>query len=313
MQWTVWLFDPIVIVFCYLRLYDIQNHIQIGKMTFDKIRQEALTNTTPLLAAARTTQITGKAQAALEQYVSLVSDSLADFGQLSLLVEHIVTSTKMIAYLSTQRSPQTESKIENIKELINAAKYYDKYDSIQDALNEFLSHAVLDQTHESEHAAQQVQLMTLHAAKGLEFPVVFLVGLEDDLFPHKMTHADDMQIEEERRLCYVGMTRAEKTLFLSYAETRRLYGQEMYQRPSRFIRELPSDLIDNLRVTKTTRITQQKTTFEFKLGQNVKHEKFGEGVVLNYEEGGDNSRIQVRFISEGTKWLLCAYANLSIA
>ena len=127
-----------------------------------------------------------------------------------------------------------------------------------------------------------------------------------------MTHNDEMQIEEERRLCYVGMTRAEKHLYLSYAETRRLYGQEMYQRPSRFLRELPNELIDNLRVAKTTLKPQTKTTYQFKLGQNVAHEKFGEGVVLNYEEDGDNSRIQVSFHNHGVKWLLCAYAKLSV-
>ena len=284
----------------------------IGKVSFDKIRSLALSQQTSFLEACETAEIGGRAHHALVDYVSLINNSLGNFAQLSLLVEHIVSSTKMIAYLSTQKSPQTESKIENIKELINAAKFYDKYDNIQDALNEFLSHAVLDQAHENEQAEDQVQLMTLHAAKGLEFPTVFLVGLEDDLFPHKMTHNDEMQIEEERRLCYVGMTRAEKHLYLSYAETRRLYGQEMYQRPSRFLRELPSELLDNLRVAKTTLKPQAKTTYQFKLGQNVAHEKFGEGVVLNYEEDGDNSRIQVSFHNHGVKWLLCAYAKLSV-
>ncbi|MEC7030590.1 MAG: UvrD-helicase domain-containing protein [Pseudomonadota bacterium] len=283
----------------------------IGKVTFDKIRSLSLSNQTPLFLAAQNCEIGGRASIAMQQYISLIQNSLGEFAQLSLLVEHIVTETKMIAYLSTQKSPQTESKIENIKELINAAKYYDKYDNIQDAINEFLSHAVLDQAHEQEHASDQIQLMTLHAAKGLEFPAVFLVGLEDDLFPHKMTHADDMQIEEERRLCYVGMTRAEQKLYLSYAETRRLYGQEMYQRPSRFIRELPNEQIDNLRIAKTQHKTQSKTSYTFKLGQFVNHSKFGEGVVLNYEEDGENSRIQVRFSDSGTKWLLCAYANLT--
>jgi DNA helicase-2/ATP-dependent DNA helicase PcrA len=283
----------------------------IGKVTFDKIRSYSLAQQKPLFTAVQDCEISGRAAVALQQYTKLIQNSLGEFAQLSLLIEHIVTETKMIAYLSTQKNPQAESKVENIKELINAAKHYDKYDNIQEAINEFLSHAVLDQAHEQEHAADQVQLMTLHAAKGLEFPAVFLVGLEDDLFPHKMTHADDMQIEEERRLCYVGMTRAEKNLFLSYAETRRIYGQEMYQRPSRFIRELPTEQIDNLRVAKTQHLKQNKTTYSYKLGQFVQHSKFGEGVVLNYEEDGDNSRIQVRFTDSGTKWLLCAYANLT--
>jgi DNA helicase-2/ATP-dependent DNA helicase PcrA len=284
----------------------------IGKISLDKIKQYSLSHQLPLLSAALQCEITGKAAIALKEYQALIQESIHEFGQLSLLIEHVIQKTEMIAYLSSQKSPQTESKIENLKELISAAKYYDQYDNIQDALNEFLSNTVLDQNHEEAGSEQQVQLMTLHSAKGLEFPVVFLVGVEDDLFPHKMTHADDNQIEEERRLCYVGMTRAKEKLYMSYAETRRLYGQEMYQRPSRFIRELPTEQIENLRIKKSFTPHKVKTTYSFQLGQAVNHEKFGDGVVLNYEEDGDNSRIQVRFTQHGVKWLLCAYAKLTV-
>lgn len=284
----------------------------IGKMSLDKIKQYALTHKTPFFISAQECGLAGKASIAIMHYSKLIQESLHEFAQLSLLVEYIIKETKIIAHLSSQKSHQTESKIENLKELITAAKYYDKYDSIQDALNEFLSNTVLDQTHEDTQASSQIQLMTLHSAKGLEFPAVFLVGVEDDLFPHKMTHADDNQVEEERRLCYVGMTRAKEKLYISYAETRRLYGQEMYQRPSRFIREIPTEQVENLRVKKSFKPTKIKTTFSFQLGQAVNHEKFGDGIVLNYEEDGDNSRIQVRFTEHGVKWLLCAYAKLSV-
>lgn len=282
----------------------------IGKVSLDKIKQHALLHQTPLFFACQKCEWGTKIKTVLDQYVSLIQ-SASECKQLSELIEHIIKKTNIIPYLRSQKHPQVDSKVENIEELINAAKFYDHYDDVQTALNEFLSHTVLDQNHTEVDNAKQVQLMTLHAAKGLEFSVVFLVGLEDDLFPHKMTHADESQIEEERRLCYVGITRAMHKLYISYAETRKHYGQEMYQRPSRFIRELPHHLIENLRANKGFTKSVQKTSYQFKLGQTVSHEKFGAGIVLNYEEDGENSRIQIRFQNTGVKWLLCAYAKLN--
>ncbi|MCP8352049.1 UvrD-helicase domain-containing protein [Candidatus Synchoanobacter obligatus] len=284
----------------------------IGRVTLDKIKHQAQLSAASFLDASQQCNISGKAAPALQLFYQLITDSIHQFGQLSLLIEHVIKETKMIAYLQAQKNHQTDAKVENLKELVSAAKHYDQYDSIQEALNEFLSHAVLDQNPKNEHAASQVQLMTLHSAKGLEFPNVFLTGLEDDLFPHKMTHADHKQIEEERRLCYVGITRAKQELYISYAETRRLYGQEMYQRPSRFIRELPQEELEYLRGNNAyTPKPKVKASYTFQLGQTVSHAKFGEGVVLNYEEDGDNSRVQVRFLNHGVKWLLCAYAKLN--
>lgn len=282
----------------------------IGKVSIEKIKQYALLHQTPLFLASQKCEWNGKVQKALSEYVELIQ-SANEYSKLSELVENIIKKTNIITYLQSQKTPQVESKVENVEELINATKFYDHYDNLQTALNEFLSHTVLDQNHNEGDNSKQVQLMTLHSAKGLEFPIVFLVGLEDDLFPHKMTHADESQIEEERRLCYVGITRAMKKLYISYAETRKHYGQETYQRPSRFIRELPHELIENLRSNQGFQKVVQKTTYQFKLGQSVFHEKFGPGIVLNYEEDRENSRIQIRFQDAGVKWLLCAYAKLT--
>lgn len=281
----------------------------IGKVSLDKIKQFAITHQTPLFFACQQCDLSTRIQQNLAPYIQLIQNSQHQFNKLSDLVTHVIETSGIIPYLKTQKNTQHESKVENIEELINAAKFYDKYDSVQTALNEFLSHAILDQNHNEALTDQQVQLMTLHSAKGLEFPIVFLVGVEDDLFPHKMTHTDPDQVEEERRLCYVGITRAMQKLYICYAETRKHYGQEIYQRPSRFIRELPQEVTDSVRTNSAFQSTTQ-STYEYKLGQIVTHDKFGEGIVLNYEEDGENSRIQIRFHNSGVKWLLCAYATL---
>ena len=196
----------------------------------------------------------------------------------------------------------------------------------------FLDQASLDsgdtQADESDDA---VQLMTLHSAKGLEFPLVFLSGMEEGLFPHKMSMDNITGLEEERRLCYVGITRAKEKLFLSYAESRRLHGDVSLSRPSRFIKEIPPTLIEEIRIK--TSVKQRRGPInsqyynqgnsrtnahaeipqtELSLGQRVLHGKFGEGVVLNYEGQGSNARVQVNFDSTGSKWLVLSYANLRV-
>ena len=158
--------------------------------------------------------------------------------------------------------------------------------------------------------------MTLHAAKGLEFPLVLLVGMEEGLFPHKMSSFDADQIEEERRLCYVGMTRAMRRLVLTVSEVRRLHGQENYQRPSRFLGEIPGELIETVRLSSrpSTMVTptspaKSSEASPYHLGLRVRHHKFGEGVVLNYDSTG-SGRVQVRFYEVGVKWLACEFAVL---
>jgi len=160
--------------------------------------------------------------------------------------------------------------------------------------------------------------MTLHTAKGLEFPVVFLAGMEDGLFPHQRSLTDLDGLEEERRLCYVGMTRAMRQLYLSYAEQRRLHGIDSYGQPSRFIRELPDEVIEEVRprasISRPVSVgrfrAEEPAPAGMRLGARVRHGKFGEGVILNVEGNGAHARVQVSFEQQGTKWLMLQYANL---
>ena len=193
-------------------------------------------------------------------------------------------------------------------------------------LTAFVAHAALEagesQADEFEVA---VQLMTLHSAKGLEFPLVCMVGVEEGMFPSQQSSEESGRLQEERRLCYVGMTRAMQKLYMTHAESRRLYGQEMHHRPSRFLKELPSECLEEVRlrtqvswaqpVASSNRFNNEfaQESFDstgFRLGQRVLHSKFGEGTVLNYEGIGPQSRIQVNFDELGSKWLVVAYARL---
>ena len=164
--------------------------------------------------------------------------------------------------------------------------------------------------------------MAIHTAKGLEFPQVFLTGVEEGMFPGMQSADEAGRLEEERRLCYVGMTRAMQKLFITYAESRRLYGQEKYHTPSRFIREMPSECLEEVRLRSTVsrpvsnrfQPASSHENFEeaaFKLGERVGHRKFGEGTVLNYEGNGSNARVQINFDEYGTKWLVMGYASLT--
>jgi DNA helicase-2/ATP-dependent DNA helicase PcrA len=185
-------------------------------------------------------------------------------------------------------------------------------------LQQFVDSAALDAGEGQADAHEDsVQLMTLHSAKGLEFPLVFLCGMEENLFPHRMSIEEPGRLEEERRLCYVGITRAMERLVLTYAESRRLHGSESYNPPSRFVREIPAELVNEVRLqTKISRPLSHLSGSApaadsgLNLGQRVYHPMFGEGVVLNFEGRGSNARVEVNFDAEGTKWLVVQYAKL---
>ena len=193
-------------------------------------------------------------------------------------------------------------------------------DAEQPTLQQFLDRAALDAGDgQAEEFEDSVQLMTLHSAKGLEFPLVFLAGMEENLFPHAMSLEEPGRLEEERRLCYVGITRAMRVLFMSYAETRRMHGKESYNTLSRFVREIPAELIREVRpramITRPVTLSAKPRMGEtspsgFRLGQRVEHPKFGEGVIIDFEGQGSHARINVNFAREGAKWLVLSYANL---
>ena len=305
----------------------------IGGRTMDAVRQQARDDNTSLWQAAVTVVneklVSARACNALLQFLRMVDDLSAGIGKLSLgeQVEHVMHPSGLVDHFAREKGEKGEARIENLQELVNAAREFEgDPDSGMDPLSEFLSHAALEAGEGQGDAWEDcVQLMTLHSAKGLEFPLVFLCGMEDGLFPHQRSIEDPARLEEERRLCYVGITRARQQVVLTCAERRRLFGSDTYCLPSRFIDEIPRDLLDEIRprpgVSLPRTQAQPATSAGFRenaagglrLGQHVHHRKFGDGVVLNCEGQGSSARVQVNFSTAGTKWLVLAYANLESA
>ncbi|KQX97562.1 DNA helicase II [Rhodanobacter sp. Root480] len=242
-------------------------------------------------------------------------------------IDHAITHTGLRDFYEKDSRGNGEARVENLDELINVASRFERTDEDNELglseLSAFLSHATLEAGENQGEAGDDcVQLMTLHSAKGLEFPVVFLVGMEEGLFPSQRSVDDEGRLEEERRLAYVGITRAREKLIVSHAESRRMHGTEMLARPSRFLGEMPAELIDEVRprvhVTRPMyagRPSEVSSSLEeslpVKLGQRVNHPSFGEGVVISAEGSGAHTRLQVNFEGAGSKWLVAAYANLT--
>ena len=297
----------------------------IGARSLDVLRATAKANACPLWQAAMLSAREGlgaKAATALGEFMVLIDRLAREIAGLELheQVDHVLQASGLIEHHQKDKGDKGETRVENLLELVSAARGFSPEAETDLApLDAFLAHAVLE-SGEGQAAAWEdcVQMMTLHSAKGLEFPVVFLAGLEDGLFPHQRSITDADSIEEERRLCYVGMTRAMRQLYLTYAEKRRLHGIDSYGEPSRFIREIPEELLDEVRpriqISRpvfTPRATlQEREASGFRLGQRVRHRKFGDGVVLRLEGQGANARVQVNFEAEGRKELMLAYANL---
>ncbi|MBN8713384.1 MAG: UvrD-helicase domain-containing protein [Xanthomonadales bacterium] len=243
-------------------------------------------------------------------------------------VEHAITQARLREYFERDARGHAEARVENLDELINVAARFERtaedLEAGLDELPAFLAHAALESGERQGEAGDDcVQLMTLHSAKGLEFRVVFLVGMEEGLFPSQRSVDDEGRLEEERRLAYVGITRAREKLYVSHAESRRMHGTEMLAYPSRFLREIPAELLDEIRprihVTRPVYAgnayhpdtSTLDETLPVKLGQRVSHPSFGEGVVVSAEGSGAHTRLQVNFAGAGSKWLVAAYANLT--
>ncbi len=266
-----------------------------------------------------------RAATALQGFLDLIEELAVDTQGLALAekVDQVLNASRLPAHFEKSRDGKGIDRKENLEELVNATRqfvYETEEDEEMDELSAFLSHAALEAGDtQGDPYEDCVQLMTLHSAKGLEFPLVFLVGMEEGLFPHSMSSDDPTRLEEERRLCYVGMTRAMQVLYLSHAESRRLHGSENYPLPSRFIREIPAELMREVRAGPSmsqplygsSPYLETAELSGFNLGQRVRHAKFGEGVVLNAEGQGRSARVQVNFEEAGSKWLVVAYANLS--
>ena len=314
----------------------------IGGRTIDLIRgiarQEPCSLWTACGKAINESHLTSRAANAILAFLELIDkmQHACDDLELHEKAEHVITHSGLVQHHEKEGGEKARARIENLQELVTAASNFDDVDMEEDFdlksnkfLAAFLDKAALDagdtQADESDDA---VQLMTLHSAKGLEFQLVFLAGLEEGLFPHKMSMDNLSGLEEERRLCYVGITRAKTMLYISHAESRRIHGDINLCRPSRFIKEIPKELISEIRLKSTVRrqtghaissglssglsANAEIPQTNISLGQRVIHGKFGEGVVLNYEGQGTNARVQVNFDEVGSKWLVLSYAKLEV-
>ncbi len=300
----------------------------IGQRTVEELRTVARQNNSSLWAAADHLLLhkllNARALNALQAFMTLIHHIGETNKGLPLdeVLDNVIKRSGLIEHYKKEKGEKGQARIENLEELVTAAGEFEVGDDAEtmEPLQAFLAHAALEAGETQASAwSDCVNLMTLHSAKGLEFPNVYLVGMEEGLFPHQRSSEDLVQLEEERRLCYVGITRAQKTLVLTHAEHRRLHGADYYPQPSRFIRELPVEAIEEIRLGGSTVPSTlfggkqgEKNDTGFSLGQRVQHAKFGEGVVLNLEGNGDNTRIQVNFEQVGSKWLVAAYANLQV-
>ena len=303
----------------------------IGLSTIEKIRSYANENQTNLFQSsiAIVDTLPSRAANALQGFIHLI-EAISDSSKnliLSEKVDSILLQSGLMSHYANDKSDKAGSKRENLDELVTAAtQYVHEEDNEMNETQGFIALATLDSSGESNQSNQSsVQLMTVHSAKGLEFPVVFLVGLEEDLFPSRQSKDEPHLLDEERRLCYVGMTRAMKSLTLSYASRRFLHGQSFYSLSSRFLDEIPKSFLNYIknestensyqRYEKNTNVSNKMIATSdsiYSIGQVVKHAKFGLGTILNYEGSGDSMRLQINFQKAGTKWLISSYANLEI-
>jgi DNA helicase-2/ATP-dependent DNA helicase PcrA len=330
----------------------------IGDQTLGYLREYARENQVSLWASAhlliQEQSLSSRAATMVAQFLALIGDMITETAEMNLgdQVDYIVQKSGLLAHFAKEKGEKAQARVENLEELINAARQFEvPPDDGVSPLTTFLAHAALESgENQADRFEDCVQLMTLHSAKGLEFPLVFLSGVEEGLFPHPLSSEDPDRLEEERRLCYVGMTRAMRKLYITYAESRRLHGSDSYHRASRFIKEIPEELIEEVRArTKVSRPAgfdadsfsqlnpydqdnkkRQWNTFNpelkkksypqpktseahpsgFRIGQTVQHPKFGDGTVLALDGQGTQTRIHINFHRAGSKWLVLGYAKL---
>ncbi len=300
----------------------------LGEKTLERIRTQARSANQPLWQASlfllETKALAAKASRSLQEFMTLIETLEQDTQELSLAgqSEQVVEASGLIPYHQNEKGDRGEARVENLKELISATREFEiEGDEDASDLAAFLAHAALEAGEMQAQADEDsVQMMTLHAAKGLEFPVVFICGMEEGLFPSSRSAEELDRMEEERRLAYVGITRAMEQLIITYAESRRIYGTENYHVPSRFIREIPPHCLQEVRavakITRPVAATRHRSQADpdspYQLGRGVSHPKFGEGVILGCEGQGPNSRIQIKFAGVGEKWLVAQYARLEL-
>jgi DNA helicase-2/ATP-dependent DNA helicase PcrA len=315
----------------------------IGTRTVEVLRTRAREAGVPLWQALHDgladATLKGRAGTTVKAFADLIERLDNETAGLALheIIDHVIATSGLVEHHRSEKGEKGQARVENLEELVTAARAFTQGEAFDPpevgegvvALEAFLSEAALNAgDHEADEFEDCVQLMTLHSAKGLEFPVVFIAGVEEGLFPHRMSMEEPGRLEEERRLCYVGLTRAMRKLYLTHAELRRLHGKETFQRPSRFLQELPPELLEEVRLrgqisrpvtatrpavglSRQTRVEGGGDLPSLSLGQRVRHPVFGEGVILNAEGEGERARVQVSFEGEGDKWLVLGFAKLT--
>ncbi len=309
----------------------------IGGRTLDEVRGVARMQASSLWAASALlvsgNGLSGRARNAVAAFLALIDGLAAETAEMTLpeKIDHVLARSGLRVHYENESRGQLDSRTDNLDELVSVASRFSRSDDDEGAqmseLVAFLSYASLEAGEgQAQAGADGVQLMTLHSAKGLEFPLVFLAGMEEGLFPNAKSAEESGRMAEERRLAYVGITRARQQLVLSHAETRRIHGSDMYGMPSRFLREIPKVLLREIRPKPQVArggYTMQPNRYPprnaghaaielpaMRIGANVRHPSFGTGFVTDVEGSGNHARIQVNFEEAGSKWLVLAYANL---
>jgi DNA helicase-2/ATP-dependent DNA helicase PcrA len=320
----------------------------IGDVTLESIQNFAREHNSSLWDAALEMMNSGKLTTrvinSFTDFVAMINELTNKVGEFSLskFVDHVLMTVGLYNHYAIDTTEKGKMRLENLAELVTAAQFFSKLDCGMTVLRSFLAQIALTTSEDhNDDEKRRVQLMTVHAAKGLEFPYVFLIGMEHGLFPHQASYDDDEKLEEERRLCYVGMTRAMRKLHLTYAQSRRVKNTYQQRMPSRFLSEIPMKLIapaDNIYLARPSLRNQdvaagfsprnQDVAAGFSLrnqdvaagfsprnniidlGKKVRHAKFGEGFVIDFADSGEAMRVQIKFARYGEKWLLANHPSL---
>lgn len=306
----------------------------IGARTVEAMRSYARANACSMWRAAgavASDELSGRAANSVLAFMQLIERMSHETEGLDLAdkVDQVIHASGLIEFFKKEKGERGEARIENLEELVSAARSFERDPAEEmSEIDAFLAHAALEAGEGQADAWEDcVQLMTMHSAKGLEFPLVIMSGMEDGLFPHQRSISDANGLEEERRLCYVGITRARQLLYLTCAEQRRMHGSDSFSMPSRFLKEIPDEYVEEIRPrVQVSRPAARARRLEsnghvnagaagemgIHLGQRVHHKKFGDGVILNCEGQGAHARVEVNFENAGTKWLVLGYANLDL-
>jgi len=316
----------------------------LGEKTIQVIRNYAKENELSMwdtINQIHKTNITStRALNALNSNISIINELIINVKDLDLknLIEKTISLSTLTKYYESKKNEESLSKQENLEELLSTAeRFYQNNIDSEDVLSEFLDNAALEAGEfQSKTHEDPVQLMTIHSAKGLEFPIVFLTGMDEGIFPNENRNLNKDFLEEERRLCYVAITRAMRTLYITHANMRYMHGNNNFLIPSRFIGEIDDDLLEPIKSNNTRpfksdkkynmggqklddeysqethpdHFSQEDNSVYIKIGQRVRHLKFGNGVILSYTGKGDSLKIHINFESYGKKWLVMSYAQL---